>query len=99
VEKLGVNEPELESVTAADTATARSPSLDSDTQSQKSCQATVEDDFEDLGAETLLLISASSRPSSPSEIKEPKGKKKVLEESAVVAKAQPEAPAQQQHEP
>jgi hypothetical protein len=52
---------------------------DSDTQSHKSYQVTVEDDFEDLGVETSSLISASSRPSSPSEIKEPKGKEKVVE--------------------
>lgn len=94
-----LNEPDFETVTEADTATVRSSSPDSDTQSHKSYQATVEDDFEDLGAETSSLISSTSRPSSPTEVKEPKGKEKAVEEpaateTAVTQQAQPQAPAQ-----
>jgi HSP20 family molecular chaperone IbpA len=69
----------------------------SDTESHKSYQPTVEDDFEDLGAETSSTISASSESEQP---KEPKGKEKAVEsintETAVQPQAQPEAPVQQQ---
>ncbi|RII13636.1 hypothetical protein CUC08_Gglean004406 [Alternaria sp. MG1] len=68
----------------------------SDTASQKSYQATVEDDFEDLAADF-----PNSRPSSPTEPREPKGKEKAVEEpasteTAVATQPQPEAPVQQQ---
>lgn len=102
---ITLNEPDFETVTEAETATVRASSPESDTQSHKSYQATVEDDFEDLGAETSSLVSTPSRPSSPAEIKEPKGKEKAVEESATTETAvsqqpQPEAPAQQgQQEP
>jgi hypothetical protein len=76
---------------------------DSDTESHKSYQATVEDDFEDLGAETASLISASSAASTVSEPTEPKGKEKAVEvptttEGAAVQQPQEEAPAQQEQE-
>jgi HSP20 family molecular chaperone IbpA len=98
------NEPEFDTVTEADTATMRAATPDSDTQSHKSYQATVEDDYEDLGAETSSLISSPSRPSSPTEVKEPKGKEKAVEqpataETAVTQQPQSEVPAQQQQEP
>jgi HSP20 family molecular chaperone IbpA len=97
-----LNEPDYENVTDAETATTeRAATPDSDTQSHKSYQATVEDDFEDLGAETSSLISSPSRPSSPTEVKEPKGKEKAVEEptatqTTVVTQPLPEAPVQQQ---
>jgi len=97
------NEPEFETVTEAETATAGAATPDSDTASHKSYQPTVEDDFEDLGAETSSLISSPSRPSSPAEVKEPKGKEKAVEEpaatqNAVAQQPQPEAPVQQQQQ-
>lgn len=87
-----LNEPEYEDVAAADNATVSSATVESDTESHKSYQPTVEDDFEDLGAETSSLISSPSRPSSPAEVKEPKGKGKSVEEPA---SSTPEAPQQQ----
>lgn len=93
MEGVSLNEPEFETVTQADTETVRAETPDSDTTSHKSYQPTVEDDFEDLGAETSSLISSPSRPSSPSEVKELKGKEKAVEE-AVAQQPQPEAPAQ-----
>jgi HSP20 family molecular chaperone IbpA len=94
-----LNEPDFESVTQADTETARADTPDSDTASHKSYQPTVEDDFEDLGAETSSLISSPSRSSSPAEVKEPKGKEKAVEvpaaaQETVAQQPQPEAPAQ-----
>jgi HSP20 family molecular chaperone IbpA len=97
------NEPEVETTTEAESTTAGVATPDSDTMSHKSYQATVEDDFEDLGDE---LSSSSSRPSTPVESKEPKGKEKAVEEpvnteTAVVTQPQPEVPAhqpQEQHE-
>lgn len=69
---------------------------ESDTESHKSYQATVEDDFEDLGAETASTFSAHSENETP---KEPKGKEKVAEEpTPVVQQSQPEAPAQDEQE-
>ncbi|KAF2656840.1 HSP20-like chaperone [Lophiostoma macrostomum CBS 122681] len=68
---------------------------DSDTSSHKSYQPTVEDDFEDLGAETSSTISAPSTPA------EPKGKEKAVEqptETAVQEAPKPEAPTQQEPE-
>lgn len=98
-----LNEPESEydTVTEAETATVRTSTPDSDTQSHKSYQPTVEDDYEDLGAETSSLISTPSRPSSPTEVREPKGKEKAVEpsETAVAQQPSPEAPAQEQQDP
>ncbi|KAF2275242.1 HSP20-like chaperone [Westerdykella ornata] len=67
---------------------------DSDTESRHSYQPTVEDDFEDLGAETSSTIS---NPTTA----EPKGKEKAVEEPTVTetsVQKQPEweAPAQRQ---
>ena len=81
-----LNEPEQES--------------HSDTESHKSYQATVEDDFEDLGAETSSTLSSGSSVSS--EPKEPKGKEKAVDyptTTQTIVQPQPEAPAQQQQEP
>jgi HSP20 family molecular chaperone IbpA len=96
-----LNEPEFDTVTEADTATMGAATPDSDTQSHKSYQAFVEDDYEDLGAETSSLVSQPSRPCSPTEAKEPKGKEKAVEqpaatETAVTKQPQPEVPAQPQ---
>lgn len=91
----------------AETESIRSGSPDSDTSSHKSYQATVEDEFEDLGPEASILFSTASAPATPSE---PKGKEKEVEpvetaedpevsipaETAVVPQPQPEVPAQQQ---
>lgn len=100
---ITLNEPDFETVTEAETVTVRASSPESDTQSQKSYQATVEDDFEDLGAETSSFISNPSRPSSPAEVKESKGKEKAVEESgatdtAVAQQPQPEGPVQQEQQ-
>lgn len=79
-ENAQVNKPDEFTVTDAETATI---TPDSDTESHKSYQATVEDDFEDLGAETASLISASSESSTTSEVAEPKGKEKATEDSQI----------------
>jgi HSP20 family molecular chaperone IbpA len=88
-EGVTINEPDYETFAEAD---ARASTPDSDTRSNKSYQATVEDDFEDLGAETSSLISSSS--STPAETKEPKGKEPAVEPQSTPA--QPEVPAQQE---
>lgn len=74
----------------------------SDTESHRSYQATVEDDFEDLGAETSSTVSAHTDSEAPTE---PKGKEKAVEESASTTtdaafqqQAQLEALAQQQQQ-
>lgn len=82
---LTLNEPE---------ASQDEKSADSDTESRHSYQPTVEDDFEDLGAEAV------SRSSTPAE---PKGKGKAVEEPAttettVQKQAPVEVPAQLQQE-
>lgn len=66
--------------------------LHSDTSSQKSYQATVEDDFEDLGAEVSSTTSSTTE-AEPEQPKEPKGKEKAVEETAAQQPSQPEAPA------
>lgn len=110
-------EPEAE--TAATTAgtneteSIRSNTPDSDTASQKSYQATVEEDFEDLGPEASTLFSTSVAPTTPTE---PKGQEKAAEspihhsesvedpeisvptEAAISQQPHPDIPAQQQHE-
>jgi HSP20 family molecular chaperone IbpA len=91
-------EPEAETATEAEITTARATTPDSDTISHKSYQPTVEDDFEDLGAEASSLFSAPSAPSTPAE---PNGKGRAVEEpaateTAVVSQPQPEVPAQQE---
>lgn len=103
------DEPEAETATEAESTTAGIATPDSDTLSHKSYQPTVEDDFEDLGAESSSLLS--SRPSSPvepTEPKEPKGKEKAVEEpktteTALATQSQSNAvahpaPAQEQTE-
>ncbi|USP76726.1 uncharacterized protein yc1106_04000 [Curvularia clavata] len=75
------DEPETETATEGESTNPGIATPDSDTMSHKSYQATVEDDFEDLGAESSSLVS--SRPSTPVEDtqpKEPKGKEKAVEE-------------------
>jgi HSP20 family molecular chaperone IbpA len=103
MEAVAANEPDFENITDADIEGARAATPDSDTASHKSYQPTVEDDFEDLTAETSSLISSPSRPSSANEVKEPKGKEKAVEEpattqTAVTQQAQPEVPVQQQEQ-
>lgn len=89
----------IEAGNAIDTVTSNieASATDSDTESHKSYQPTVEDDYEDLGAETSSLISASSGTNSQAEAK---GKEKAVEEptattAAVVQHPAPEALAQQ----
>jgi len=84
MDSVTVHEPDFENVTDADTATISAATPDSDSESHKSYQATVEDDFEDLGAETSSLISSPSRPSSPVAATEPKGKEKAADEPATI---------------
>lgn len=75
---------------------------ESDTESHRSYQPTVEDDYEDLGAETSSLISASSGVSHPATPAEPKGKEKAVDQitattaTAVVQQSNLEAPVHQQ---
>lgn len=89
---------ELEETTASGAATP----THSDTESHRSYQPTVEDDYEDLGAETSSTMSAHTESEAT---KEPKGKGKVAEEpasttteTAVQQLPRPEAPAQQQQQ-
>ena len=71
-------------------STGTSTPAESDTASHKSYQPTVEDDFEDLGAEIASTFSAHFETEAP---KEPKGKEKVAEEStSVVQQPKPEVP-------
>lgn len=89
-DNVTVGEPETE------TEPARSGTPDSDTHSHRSYQPTVEDDYEDLGAETSSLISTPS-VSTPVE---PKGKEKANEEfntteTVVTRQPQLEAPVPQ----
>ena len=69
---------------------------DSDTESQKSYQATVEDDFEDLGAETASLISVSSGSSTVSDSEDTEHKEEAAKD---VETPQPAVSAQPQEEP
>jgi len=62
----------------------------SDTASHKSYQPTVEDDYEDLGAETSSNVSAAS---------EPKGKEKAVETPGPQQQAPTPVPQQQQQQP
>lgn len=81
---ITLNEPEETARSGAATPTH------SDTESHRSYQATVEDDFEDLGAETSSTISAHTDSEAP---KEPKGKEKAVEEPST---ANTETAVQQQ---
>ncbi|KAJ4357818.1 uncharacterized protein N0V89_002394 [Didymosphaeria variabile] len=61
------------------TASGAATPAHSDTESHRSYQATVEDDFEDLGAETSSTISAHMDSDAP---KESKGKEKAVDQPA-----------------
>jgi len=92
-------EPEVEASTESESTTAGVATPDSDTSSHKSYQPTVEDDYEDLGAD----LPSSSGSATPAESAEPKGKERAVEvpaatETAVVTQSQPEVPAQQPQE-
>ncbi|ORY00096.1 HSP20-like chaperone [Clohesyomyces aquaticus] len=78
-------------ITDAEVQGARAATPSSETGSHKSYQPTVEDDFEDLGAETSSTLSAASN-----EPRDPKGKEKAVEEPTVAAAepVQPQQPAQ-----
>lgn len=115
VEKMeGISlEPTAEVATeTTETESVRPATPDSDTSSHRSYQATVEDDFEDLGPEASTLFSTPPAPATPSE---PKGKERAVEspveqhetikdaeisvpETAVTRQPQPEVPAQQQQQ-
>jgi HSP20 family molecular chaperone IbpA len=89
------SQPEVETTTEAETTASGAATPDSDTASHKSYQPTVEDDFDDLAADF-----PSSRPASPTEPREPKGKERAVEEpvsteTAVVTQPQAEVPVQQ----
>jgi len=78
----------------------RAATPSSETGSSRSYQPTVEDDFEDLGAETSSTISSTSSTSEPSAPTEPKGKGKVVEEptnteTGLQQQPQPEPPVLQ----
>lgn len=100
---VALNEPEAESASVAEETTIAAATPDSDTESHKSYQPTVEDDFEDLGAEASSLFSASPGTSTPAEPKEPKGKEKAVEkpvttETLVASQSEPEVPGQQEQQ-
>lgn len=100
---LTLAEPEAESTATATTETEAEFVTDaeiihSDTSSQKSYQATVEDDFEDLGAEVSSTTSSTTE-AEPEQPKEPKGKEKAVEESPVQPNNQLDAPANATTEP
>lgn len=90
---ITLNEPGAEQTTETETFTE---SQDSDTESHKSYQATVEDDFEDLGADAASLISTPSNLSTIAEPQEPKGKGKALSEHSPTDVA--EVPSEKQQE-
>ena len=83
-----LNEPE-------DRSASVSASAGSDTESHKSYQATVEDDFEDLGAETSSTYSAHSETDAS---KDPKGKEKAVEDSSAAVPNQNAEVQQQQQQ-
>ncbi|KNG43945.1 hypothetical protein TW65_09204 [Stemphylium lycopersici] len=90
------DEPEVEASAESESTTAGVATPDSDTSSHKSYQPTVEDDYEDLGAD-FSSLSGSATPAEPAE---PKGKERAAEEhiateTAVVTQPQAEVPAQQ----
>lgn len=97
-EKMEIDQAPVEATQPTEKAADDAASVKSDTSSRKSYQPTVEDDFEDLGAE-------STPPSTPSSTSSYKGKEKVTEESkvletAVAQQPQPQVPAPpQQPEP
>lgn len=92
VEVVTSSEPEKQ-------PTGSSTPSESDTESHRSYQATVEDDFEDLGAESASIVSAHSETATPNE---DKGKGKAVEKSTTtnaetfVHKPQSEVPASPQ---
>jgi HSP20 family molecular chaperone IbpA len=77
-ETAAANEPDFETITRPNTDANETAASDCG-ESHKSYQPTVEDDFEDLGAEASSLISTSSRPPSPAEVKSPKGREDAVE--------------------
>jgi HSP20 family molecular chaperone IbpA len=99
------DEPEAETATETESTNPGVATPDSDTLSHKSYQATVEDDFEDLGAESSSLSSRPSTPVESTQPKEPKGKEKAVEEPQMTETAlatQPQSdsvahPTQEQH--
>jgi hypothetical protein len=104
MEGLTLNEPAIDEAPQEKNDAAAESDNESQTSraSRTSYQATVEDDFEDLGAE---VSSSASQPSTPVEKtpKEPKGKERAVEqpdatETAVHTAPQPEVPAQQRHQ-
>ncbi|KAH3957575.1 hypothetical protein HBH51_223440 [Parastagonospora nodorum] len=93
-ENTEVIESGIKSSMKTPTANTGAATPDSDTQSHRSYQATVEDNFEDLGAETSSLVS-TPRSLSPSESTEPQAKENAIGDTAVATQRQPEAPVQQ----
>lgn len=67
---------------------AGSPGEDSDAESHKSYQATVEDDYEDLAAEFASHTSASSGTTIPAELIESQGKQKRVDEPTMQPSAE-----------
>lgn len=91
---------ENEDATNTETASIQAAAPDSDTESHKSYQPTVEDEYEDLGAETSSFISTPSESSKSATPAEPKGKEKAVEsntptETTLAQQPQPEVSEQQ----
>ncbi|KAF2466852.1 HSP20-like chaperone [Lindgomyces ingoldianus] len=81
---------------SVDGVTITEQEISSDTESHKSYQPTVEDDFEDLGAETSSTLSTGTSP----ETREPKGKEEAVEQRTTAelktAETQPQQEVHQQ---
>ncbi|KAF2127449.1 HSP20-like chaperone [Dothidotthia symphoricarpi CBS 119687] len=99
INDTSVANAETQSTLQSETETVRSATPSSSTESHKSYQAFVEDDFEDLGAEASSLFSAPSDPSSTTEPKDAESKEKSVDEAVktgtvVAQQLQAESPAQ-----
>lgn len=105
-DNTSITESKPQSSPPSEPEIVRSATPSSDAGSHKSYQAFVEDDFEDLGAETSSISSTSSEVSTTARPNEPKGKEKAVEEpatteSAVIQQPQAVVPAEnaQQEQP
>lgn len=94
-EQVQVDKADESTLAEAETASVHS---ESDNESHKSYQATVEDDFEDLGAETASMISASSSSSTSASTEETKNKENVTKEPSAPVPQNPSEPQAEESE-
>ncbi|KAL6706087.1 hypothetical protein ACN47E_006003 [Coniothyrium glycines] len=83
VDSATTNDPEAEPSSNAEPGTVSSAISNSDTESHKSYQATVEDDFEDLGTAISSIISISSDNSPLTKSNESIDKQRTVEKPLV----------------